>query len=275
MSRKNSIDIYSDSRKKRKKGKKGKIAVIIIVIILAILILAAAWIWFFNRSLISGLFPGLAAEPATEPTTVQTTTEVPTTVAPTEEPVTVARIEVPDVGGLASKDAYDKLNAAGLKYTIVREYSKTVKAEYVLSQEPEAGDMIKQTEKVVLYISKGTDNPVEATVARGEPVSEPDTTKSPDKKKSGSYILEDSDTKIISKSEIEKLSENEMTLALNEIFARYGRKFKTPEIQAYFDKQDWYKGTTDPEDFDEDVINSTERENVSVILQVMEEKGYR
>lgn len=275
MGRKNSIDIYSSSKKKRKKGKKGKVAAIVIIIALLLLILAAAWLWFFNRDLISGIFP----EPATEPETAAVTTQEPSTEEVTElEYYTVERIEIPDVTGLAAKDAYDKLNAAGVRYTVVREYSETVKAEYILSQEPGAGEEIKADDIVTLHISKGIDHPEETTVAPSTSATDP--TKSSDKEKnkkseSGSYILDGSDTRYIGKSEIEELDEDEMTLALNEIFARYGRKFKTPSIQAYFNKQSWYKGTIDPEDFDEDVISSVERANVNLILEVMSERGYR
>ncbi len=258
------------SEKKSKKGKGGKIALIIIVILLVLMILAAAWVWFFNRDLIKDYLP--AEE--TQPTTVQPTTVQPTTALQTAEPETVAEIEVPDVGGYKAKDAYYKLNSAGLKYTVVREYSDEVYAEYVLSQEPEPGEIIKKTDRVVLHISKGIDHPPEPTTAPNQSATAA-ATKPENKSKSGKYILDGSDKRIISKSEVYKLDKNEMTLALNEIFARYGRRFNTPDIQAYFNRQDWYKGTISPSDFDEDVINSTERANVNTILEVMEEKGYR
>lgn len=257
------------SEKKPKKGKGGRIAVIIIVVLLVLMISAAAWVWFFNRNLIKDFLP----VEETQPTTAQATTVQPTTALQTSEPETVAEIEVPNVGGYKAKDAYYKLNSAGLKYTVVREYSENVHAEYVLSQEPEPGEIIKQTDRVVLHISKGIDHPPESTTAPNQSATA--ATKPESKSKSSKYILEGSDKRIIAKSEVYKLDENEMTLALNEIFARYGRRFNTPDIQAYFNKQDWYKGTISPSDFDEDVISSTERANVNTILEVMEEKGYR
>jgi len=33
-------------------------------------------------------------------------------------------------------------------------------------------------------------------------------------------------------------------LMLNEVYARHGQKFSDPDLQAHFDKQPWYKGTT-------------------------------
>ena len=269
MGKKADINIYSDSAKKKKKG---KAAAIIIIIAVVLLLLAAAWIWFFNRDLISGILP----QETTAATTEQVTTEVSATEQITEAPVTEAVITVPDVVGKKSKDAYDELNGAGLKYTVVREYSEEVKAEYVLSQEPEAGNTVKKSDRIVLHISKGVDHPPETTVQKETSATDP--TKSSDKKTGGSggdYILDGSDSRYISKSEVYKLSENEMTLALNEIYARHGRKFNTPEIQEYFNKQDWYNGTISPSDFDEASLTGVERSNVNTILSVMTEKGYR
>lgn len=278
MSKQNSVDIYSS----RKKGKKGKIVAVIIIIVFALLIAAAAWVWFFNRDSIKDFLP----QEETQPTTIEEFTAAePTTAEVTTEPATVAFVEVPYVNGYAVRDAYYKLNAAGLRYTIVREYSNEVHLDYVISQEPEAGETIRQDERVVLHVSKGYDNQPAATVAPAEPFStEPSSTepaksvgeKDDKKKKSAeAYILDGSDKRIITRNEVLALDNNEMTLALNEIFARHGRRFNTPSIQAYFDKQSWYKGTIAASDFDEDVLSATERTNVNTILSVMEEKGYR
>lgn len=79
------------------------------------------------------------------------------------------------------------------------------------------------------------------------------------------YILPQSSTEVLTEEDIEGLSAEELLLARNEIYARHGRKFSTPEIQAYFDSKSWYNGTISPEDFDTSVLNSTERANVSFI----------
>lgn len=272
MAKKDDINIYSQSKRKRKK-KGGKIAAIVIIIAVVLLLLAAAWVWFFNRDLISDFLPQETTAAATE----EITTEVPITEQPTEALATEADIEVPDVVGKVSKDAYDTMNAAGLKYTVVREYSDDVEAEYVLNQEPEAGETVKESDTVTLHISKGVDHPVAETTISQKATSATEPTKSEDKKKSsgGEYIFKNSDKSYINKSDVYKLSEEEMTIALNEIYARHGRKFKSAELQAYFDKQEWYKGTIAASDFDEDSLSGIERSNVNTILSVMVEKGYR
>ena len=267
MSKKDSIDIYSQSDIKRKKGKGGKVALVIIIVFLVLILAAAAWIWFFNRDLISDFLP----QQETEPTTVEATTVQATTAEPTDEDVTVAEIEVPDVSGSKANDAYTALNHAGLRYTVVREYSEEVSAEYVISQEPDPGTVIKQDETVTLHISKGIDHPPGEPTA---PTAATDPSKKADNKKqtAGKYIIADSNTRIIDRSELDLLDTNELTLALNEIYARHGRKFNSPEIQAHFNKQAWYKGTISPVDFDESVLSSVERANINTILTVLKER---
>ena len=60
------------------------------------------------------------------------------------------------------------------------------------------------------------------------------------------YILPDSSNRIIDSSEIGDFSINDMQMAINEIYARHGRKFQNKGIQNYFDKKKlvfWYSGT--------------------------------
>jgi hypothetical protein len=71
------------------------------------------------------------------------------------------------------------------------------------------------------------------------------------------------------------MDEQELTLALNEIYARHGRRFNSAELQKYFDAQSWYHGTISPDRFDDNVLTETEEANVRTILSVMAEKGYR
>ena len=76
------------------------------------------------------------------------------------------------------------------------------------------------------------------------------------------YIIANVDTDIISLDSLRTLSDVDLILARNEIFARHGRRFNTTWIQEYFDKQSWYEGTIAPEDFDPDVLNDVEHANV-------------
>lgn len=89
------------------------------------------------------------------------------------------------------------------------------------------------------------------------------------------YILPDSSRRTISISELVGFTEEECRIARNEIYARHGRKFKDDELQKYFDKQPWYDGYIEPNDFSESVLNKTELENIKTITLYEKEKGYR
>lgn len=45
------------------------------------------------------------------------------------------------------------------------------------------------------------------------------------------YIIPDSSTRLLTAADLNGLSKNELRLARNEIFARYGRRFKDQELQ--------------------------------------------
>lgn len=252
-----------------KKSNKGLIAILIVLSVVVMLALGLILYMFFNNYMGFNLFG--RREIPTEPTTEQiTTTAVPTT----EEPTTEADLEVPNVVGLSSSDAYDKLNHYGVKYTISREYSDDVAVDHVISQSP-TGGTIKRSEKVTIYISKGVDNPPTTTPSSTSSSSEKKNENSSSTQKSGDYILSGSDSRYISASEVRVLSKDEMTLALNEIYARHGRMFVTPEIQAYFNSKSWYRGTIPAASFNEGVLSTIERSNVNTIVSVMQEFGYR
>lgn len=81
----------------------------------------------------------------------------------------------------------------------------------------------------------------------------------------GEYILKDSDKKYISEDTIRRLSDRELMLARNEIYARKGRIFDDAEIREYFLAQSWYDGTIHPDDFTEDMLSEVEKANIKKI----------
>lgn len=56
-----------------------------------------------------------------------------------------------------------------------------------------------------------------------------------------------------------------LRIAKNEIYARHGRRFSDPELQAYFDSKDWYSGYINPEDFDESFLSEIEKRNIQFL----------
>lgn len=261
----------------QKKTNKGLVAAVIIISVLIVLLLAATVLLVFGENFGLNVKSLFRQEPTTEPHTVFVMTDPVETTATAEPTTQEPEYEVPDILGMKATDAYLALNHAGVRFEVKREYSEAVKAEHVLRQEPEAGEMIKDSEKVLVIISKGVDETGTTPPPTTQPSTQP-TTKKGDKQSSsssGEYILDGSDRRYVSRSEVTPLNEQQLTYALNEIYARRGRKFNSQELQAYFNSKSWYKGTISPSQFDEGSLNEYEAANVQTILTVMVERGYR
>ena len=90
----------------------------------------------------------------------------------------------------------------------------------------------------------------------------------------GYYILSESSKRELSYDDISYLSASEKQMAINEIYARHGRKFRDVELQAYFDQQSWYKGSIEAKDWDEYTLNEIESYNRDFIVKYEKKKGY-
>ena len=85
---------------------------------------------------------------------------------------------------------------------------------------------------------------------------------------SGDYILPDSGTRLLTESDISGLSKYDLALARNEIYARHGRKFQTPEYSAYFSGKSWYKLNPNYNYSDDNSnLNDIEVTNLNLILK--------
>ncbi len=81
----------------------------------------------------------------------------------------------------------------------------------------------------------------------------------------GSYILPDSDQRYYTENELSGLSEDQLRLARNEIYARHGRIFDAEDLREYFESQSWYQGTVSAADFSDSVLNDYEKANIQLI----------
>ena len=80
------------------------------------------------------------------------------------------------------------------------------------------------------------------------------------------YILPRSDREIINTKSLTYLSERELMLARNEIYARHGREFQTEWMQEYFDSCSWYVINQYYNYNNEDsMLNSIELQNIRII----------
>lgn len=78
------------------------------------------------------------------------------------------------------------------------------------------------------------------------------------------YVFPNSDSEYLSDSDLKGLTKEQLGIARNEIFARYGYVFTTAEYVDYFNKKSWYKPNSG---FDGDIekLNKYEKANVELI----------
>lgn len=81
-----------------------------------------------------------------------------------------------------------------------------------------------------------------------------------------------SDTEHLTGIELKDLNKTQLELMRNEIFARHGYIFSSPELRMYFYSMPWYKPTTPASSFNNSVFNEYERDNVE-LLTLYEERA--
>ena len=270
-------------------GAKRTRIVLIAVLILAMLVVICGVVYLvFGEKLMAGLSTDESSTPATFETGESQSSEA-------------FMFSVPDLKGMKYSDAVTRAREYGLETKIVYEKSETVEKGLVIGQSPSAGTTGKVGDTITITVSLGKDGeatsdtteattestqnttenttnkpttePTEAPTQKPtepptekptEPPTEPPTEKPTDPPSPGNnyYILPDSATRLLTTSDLSGLSMSELELARNEIYARHGRRFDTDYIQEYFDSQQWYSGTIDPDDFDYGVLSDIEVANV-------------
>lgn len=79
---------------------------------------------------------------------------------------------------------------------------------------------------------------------------------------SNGYILPDSDSRKLKKSDLAGMTAQQLSYAKNEIYARHGRVLKSSELQDYFNEKDWYE---ENDDFKDEDLSKKEAENTEFI----------
>ena len=80
------------------------------------------------------------------------------------------------------------------------------------------------------------------------------------------------DSAVITKRFLSALTQDQIILIRNEVYARHGYQFNTDWIREYFEQQEWYD-TRVP--FDESKLNKVELENIKIILNYEVEMGWK
>ncbi len=90
-----------------------------------------------------------------------------------------------------------------------------------------------------------------------------------------SYLLLYADSMVYPRSFFEDMSDVDLRVARNEIYARHGRMFNSEELQMYFNSKSWYRPQYTPEEFDsmqEYIFNDYEKANRDLISSVEAER---
>ncbi len=87
------------------------------------------------------------------------------------------------------------------------------------------------------------------------------------------FILPLSSTVLLKEEDsLLNFSDNDLSIARNEIYARHGRQFDSDYLQKYFESCSWYEGTIPAKEFDESVLSRIEKDNLQIIKEA--EKAY-
>jgi hypothetical protein len=115
----------------------------------------------------------------------------------------------------------------------------------------------------LLFACQGEPRPAvgEALTVTPTPIETQTPTPTPTPTPAPDYLLPESNSRYLTEADLKNLTWEQSCLARNEIFARHGRIFKTPEIAAYFESKDWYDGR-----YSEVTLSSLETQNVNFII---------
>lgn len=88
-------------------------------------------------------------------------------------------------------------------------------------------------------------------------------------------FLFDSANKYITKEYLSTCTRDEITIIINEIYARHGYIFKDAELREYFNSQSWYNGTETSMTKVAEYFNSVEQKNIDTIYAYQKSMGWR
>ena len=276
---------YADEEdnKENVKKKKNKFTIILCAVVIAA---ALGFIGFCVYNGLSNSSTDNKATTAETATSAEVTTQAPSTAMPTTVPATTEQVttsssynNVVPVVGYGYSYGKKLLEQAGFTVEISDyEYSYDYPEGYIISQTPE-GDTSASTGTVVkLVISSGQiqrETEAPATQAQQSSNSQNSSSGNSNSQSSsntntnnnGGFIFPNSDSSYLSNAQVSALSDDDLQLAINEIYARRGRIFKDASLNAYFNSQSWYEGKYTAEEFEKNVkFNTYEQKNLQLLI---------
>lgn len=272
-----------EDNKENVKKKKNKFIIILCAVVIAA---ALGFIGFCVYNGLSNSSTDNKTTTAETATSAEVTTQAPSTAMPTTVPATTEQVttsssynNVVPVVGYGYSYGKKLLEQAGFTVEISDyEYSYDYPEGYIISQTPE-GDTSASTGTVVkLVISSGQiqrETEAPATQAQQSSNSQNSSSGNSNSQSSsntntnnnGGFIFPNSDSSYLSNAQVSALSDDDLQLAINEIYARRGRIFKDASLNAYFNSQSWYEGKYTPEEFEKNVkFNTYEQKNLQLLI---------
>lgn len=277
-----------DDNKENVKKKKNKFIIVLCAVVIAA---ALGFIGFCVYNGLSNSSTDNKTTTAETATSAEVTTQAPSTAMPTTVPATTEQVttsssynNVVPVVGYGYSYGKKLLEQAGFTVEISDyEYSYDYPEGYIISQTPE-GDTSASTGTVVkLVISSGQiqrETEAPATQAQQSSNSQNSSSRNSNSQSSnaqsssntntnnnGGFIFPNSDSSYLSNAQVSALSDNDLQLAINEIYARRGRIFKDASLNAYFNSQSWYEGKYTAEEFEKNVkFNNYEQKNLQLLI---------
>lgn len=277
-----------DDNKENVKKKKNKFIIVLCAVVIAA---ALGFIGFCVYNGLSNSSTDNKTTTAETATSAEVTTQAPSTAVPTTVPATTEQVttsssynNVVPVVGYGYSYGKKLLEQAGFTVEISDyEYSYDYPEGYIISQTPE-GDTSASTGTIVkLVISSGQiqrETEAPATQAQQSSNSQNSSSGNSNSQSSnaqsssntntnnnGGFIFPNSDSSYLSNAQVSTLSDNDLQLAINEIYARRGRIFKDASLNAYFNSQSWYEGKYTAEEFEKNVkFNTYEQKNLQLLI---------
>lgn len=128
--------------------------------------------------------------------------------------------------------------------------------------------LVSQNKELQILTEEWAKKIIDELEPEPEPEPEPKSEPKQQSKQQSEYIIPNSNSVLLKASDVAGLSLREINYAKNEIYARHGRKFNSPELQNYFNSKSWYKGTISPEAFGEGILSDIERKNADLLSQI-------
>lgn len=281
---------YTDeeNNKENVKKKKNKFVIILCAVVIAA---ALGFIGFCVYNGLSNSSTDNKATTAETATSAEVTTQAPSTAMPTTVPATTEQVttsssynNVVPVVGYGYSYGKKLLEQAGFTVEISDyEYSYDYPEGYIISQTPEgdtsastgtvvklvisSGQIQRETEAPATQAQQSSNSQNSASGNSNSQSSNAQSSSNTNTNNNGGFIFPNSDSSYLSNAQVSALSDNDLQLAINEIYARRGRIFKDASLNAYFNSQSWYEGKYTAEEFEKNVkFNTYEQKNLQLLI---------